>query len=140
MAGSCSAPPPGGALGPAGGRCLSGGAAGAVPRPAPPAVGSGPDPEAGRGRGESGRGGEGAGRAQPGRGGAGRGGAGAGAALPLPPDLSFSAFRLLVFSLPPQPAEGAGLGAFVARGPSVPARRARVAAETPRSCTRQGMS
>lgn len=135
------APPPDGALGPVGGRWAVGGRCVRPARCSAPerwAVGPGPEwPErVGRGRGEAAPGREG--RAG-GGGRSPRGGAGARGVSPsLPPSLSFSASHSPVFSFPPQPAEGAGPAAFVARRPSAAARRAAVRAQDAGSCTRVG--
>lgn len=106
-----------------------------IPCPGPrPTRGGRPAPARGRrGRGEAG----------PGRGKEceGRGRGRQARSLPsFPPSLSFSSSDSLVFSLPPQPAEGAGPAAFVAGGPSAAACRARGWAGTPRVARGPGMS
>lgn len=95
-----------------------------MPGPAPKAEGC---RLGGGGRPEGGARPEGRGREPAGRGG--------GRRRDPPPSLvfflSFSPSCSLVFSLPSQPAEGAGLAAFVACGRILAARPARVGAQTP---------
>lgn len=137
------APPPDGALGPVGGRPAVGGRCVRPAQCSAPerwAVGPGPEwPErVGRGRGEAAPGREG--RAG-GGGRSPRGGAGARGVSPsLPPSLSFSSSHSPVFSLPPQPAEGAGPAAFVARSRVQPPAGRQSGPRTPGAARGSGMS